>query len=91
MTDQSRGVVRYGTIVADPPWDYPEGFAIRGPRTKRGGPRTGEVRISALPYPSMSIQEIADLPIGELAAHDCRLFLWRSRRSRGSFHDERSL
>jgi len=63
---------RYRTIVADPPWHY-EGFAIRQ------GHR-GSVAVKPLPYPSMSIEEIEALPIADLAARDCRIFLWTTNR-----------
>jgi N6-adenosine-specific RNA methylase IME4 len=58
----------YSAIVADPPWDYAEGFA-----TAPGG-RTPFVE--PLPYSSMSVTEICDLPVANLAARDCWLFLW---------------
>lgn len=59
---------RYATIVADPPW-------------KQGGMSGGRYqtrakRPRALSYPTMSIKEIADLPIGSLAEDDCHLWLW---------------
>jgi N6-adenosine-specific RNA methylase IME4 len=70
---------RYRTIVADPPWEYSE-FAIRGPRLKSGGPRTGIRQRRPLPYPSLSIREIAALPVSALAESDCRVFLWTTNR-----------
>jgi N6-adenosine-specific RNA methylase IME4 len=75
--------LKYRTIVADPPWEYDEGFAIRGPRTQRGGPRTGELRQRPLPYPSMTVWEIAALPVCSLADRDCRTFLWTTNRYLG--------
>jgi len=60
--------MKYRTIVADPPWDY--GGA---PMRQNVAQKHHSVD---LPYPSMSIQEIADLPVGDLADEDCRLFLW---------------
>ena len=52
----------YGAILADPPWHW----RARSPK--------GDGR--APPYSRMSVAEIAALPIGELAAPDCALFLW---------------
>lgn len=67
---------RYRTIVADPPWEY-EGFATApGGERKRGlKPKTAD-----LPYGSMTVAEIAALPVASLAADDCRLFLWTTNR-----------
>lgn len=74
-------VTKYRTICADPPWDYPEGFAIRGPRIPNAGrERTGDWERHALPYPSMSVEELAALPVPSLAEQDCRMFLWTTNR-----------
>lgn len=66
----------YRTIVVDPPWSY-----------KRLGPRRAEDDESRVatpgrpwPYTQMSLKEIRALPIGELAAEDCRIFLWATHK-----------
>lgn len=64
--------MKYRTIVADPPWDYSEGFA--------NNPKPGTKGWKPLPYPSMSVWQIAALPIADLAEKDCRLFLWTTNR-----------
>ena len=64
--------MKYRTIVADPPWEYPEGFAL--------GPGHGVLEVRPLPYPSMTVEDICDLRVHELAADDCRLFLWTTNR-----------
>lgn len=64
--------MRYRTIVADPPWDYPEGFAL--------GPGHGILEQRPMPYAPMGFEEIADLPVYRLAETDCRLFLWTTNR-----------
>ena len=64
--------MRYRTIVADPPWDYPEGFAL--------GPGRGTLEIRPLPYPPMTLEDIAALPVRDLAAPKSRLFLWTTNR-----------
>lgn len=56
----ARGL-RYQTILADPPWRYDD-------RTPRGG--------AELHYPTMTLDEIAALPVRELAADDAHLHLW---------------
>ena len=68
---------RYRTIVADPPWEYPDGFAGR---SRTPGKWEGPVRRPPLPYPSMTLEQIAALPLADLADADCRLFLWTTNR-----------
>ena len=64
---------KYRTIVADPPWEY-ERFVGR----TVGGGEGWEAR--GLPYPSMTLAEIAALPISDLAETDARLFCWTTNR-----------
>lgn len=53
----------FRVIVADPPWKYDV--------------RADDVtHRSNLPYPEMSIEAICALPVRELAADDCVLWLW---------------
>lgn len=62
----------FATIVADPPWDHSDGtgasYSSRGRRD------------CSLPYPTMTVAEIASLPVGEMAAKDASLFLWTTNR-----------
>lgn len=53
--------VRFGTVYADPPWQY-ENRASRGAAEDH--------------YPTLSVDEIAALPVGPLAAEDSHLHLW---------------
>jgi len=53
----------FGAILADPPWH----FETWG----EGGNRNVTSK-----YPTMSVREIARLPVEELAAPNCTLFLW---------------
>jgi N6-adenosine-specific RNA methylase IME4 len=55
----------YSTIVADPPWLY-----------KQGGPTTGFAPLRPPPYSMMTVDEIAALPVGDLAAESAHLYLW---------------
>ncbi len=55
---------RHGAILADPPWHF-QAFGAGG--TDRSPENH---------YPTMKTDEIAALPVGELAAQDCALFLW---------------
>lgn len=53
----------YETIVADPPWAY---------RLRPNDP----THRATCPYPCMSTGDVAALPVGELAADGCALWLW---------------
>lgn len=52
---------KYQIIYADPPWQY-DRWNVEGSAEKH--------------YPSMSIDDICHLNVGELADKDCMLFLW---------------
>lgn len=68
--DETRG---YRTIVADPPWKYDEGFPQ--------GPARGAGRSTvSLPYRSMTVVEIAALPVADLAASEAWLFVWTTNK-----------
>jgi N6-adenosine-specific RNA methylase IME4 len=56
--------LRYGAIIADPPWAYEM-------RSDKGYGKSPEAH-----YETMSEAEIAALPVGYLASRDCMLFLW---------------
>jgi N6-adenosine-specific RNA methylase IME4 len=63
--------VKYATIVADPPWEveracgganyYEHGYAMGRPM---------------LDYPTLTLAEIAGLPVGEMAFADAHLYVW---------------
>lgn len=53
---------KYNVIYADPPWKYEFGFDIYGAADRH--------------YHTMTIQELCDLPIRELAEDNAVLFLW---------------
>lgn len=53
---------RYNIIYADPPWEYKE---------SGGGNRVVKAH-----YPTMSIESIKSLPIQQICADKCILFLW---------------
>jgi len=58
---------QFGTILADPPW--PQSLAGKRTRTKGGF-------AAALPYPTMSIDEISNMSVANLARDDCHCWLW---------------
>lgn len=53
-----------GAILADPPWRF-TGWGGKLPARSPGSH-----------YPTMALPEICALPVGELAAPDCVLFMW---------------
>lgn len=57
----------YHTILADPPWQQPMAGAYA---------RRRHSRPAALPYPTMTIPELCALPVNDLAADGCHLWLW---------------
>jgi N6-adenosine-specific RNA methylase IME4 len=66
--------VKYRTIVADPPWDY-------GKDAGRWLPTGGDCsRRRPIPYPPMGLDEIAALPVRDLAEDDACLWLWTTNQ-----------
>lgn len=61
----------YSTIVADPPWHYDE-------RTL--GYENGVLQTKPLPYSTMSVDEIAALPVVDLAGPSSHLYLWTTNQ-----------
>lgn len=64
---------KYRTIVADPPWRVHQ-----PPKWNYGHP--GGKPNRSVPYPTMSLAEIAALPIAELAAPNAHLYVWTINR-----------
>lgn len=56
--------MKYGVILADPPWAY-------AMRSDKGHEKSPEAHYATLP-----LSDIAALPVGQLAGPDCLLFLW---------------
>jgi N6-adenosine-specific RNA methylase IME4 len=77
-----RGVVKYRTIVADPPWDHTDGT---GAKLKVGFGRTQRVLdgpsiSTGLTYPAMTLDQIRTLPVSDVAEIDAHLYLWVTNR-----------
>jgi N6-adenosine-specific RNA methylase IME4 len=76
----------FRTIVADPPWEYPAGWPMgsaKGQAAKRAanvGQAFDRKRKTPLPYPAMTVAEIAALPVSECAADGCHLYLWTTNK-----------
>lgn len=56
--------LKYGGIIVDPPWSYKM-------RSKKGYAKSPEAH-----YATMSIDELRALPVSQLAAGDCLLWMW---------------
>lgn len=56
---------RFGTILADPPWQFQNRTGKVAPEHKRLNR-----------YGTMELQEICDLPVSEIAADRAHLYLW---------------
>lgn len=83
----------YRTIVADPPWHYDDSWP--GLSTSRKSIRKANIGTKpiygirkAIPYPTMTVDEIALLPVNDLAdASGCHVYLWTTNRYMRSAYD----
>lgn len=64
---------RYRTILADPPWPI---IWTAGVTRVNGRHERHRILKRALGYPTMSVEEIAALPVADLAEADAHLYLW---------------
>ncbi len=55
----------FSTILADPPWRFENRTGKMAPEHQR-----------LLRYPTMTLDEILELPVGRIAASRCHLYLW---------------
>ena len=65
-------MTQYLTILADPPWQ----LSLSGQRKRAKEGR----KPTALPYPTMSAEQIQALPVGDLAQDGCHLWLWTTNQ-----------
>lgn len=61
---------KYNTIVIDPPWD----ISMTGKVKRR------ENRAEKLPYKTMSLQEIKDIPLYKIANIGCHVYCWTTNK-----------
>ena len=67
---------RYRCIVADPPWAYKtrmSGTLIPG------ATNTPAMKAAPMPYPTMTVDEIAALPVPAISEDDAHLYLWTTQ------------
>lgn len=72
---------KYRTIVVDPPWSYKDKLA--GFRGVTGT----NIRGADSQYPTMSLDAIAALPMGDWADDDAHLYLWTTNSFMVEAHD----
>src|SRR5579859_2393763 len=61
----SKGLGRYGTILADPPWQFSNRTGKMAPEHKR-----------LARYSTMTLEDILELPVAQLALPKSHLYLW---------------
>jgi N6-adenosine-specific RNA methylase IME4 len=61
----AQGLGKFGTILADPPWRFSNRTGKMAPEHKR-----------LLRYPTMSLEEIMELPVSQLALPESHMYLW---------------
>jgi len=66
--------VKYATLVVDPPWEYQRTGVTFADAT------SGKFTGSTVPYSTMTLGQIADLPVRDLAARDSHLYLWTTQK-----------
>jgi N6-adenosine-specific RNA methylase IME4 len=79
-------VGEFSTIVADPPWKYGQWGTPSNTANCKNAERWANLATNrkakayAMPYPTMSVDEIAALPVAKLAAANCELYLWVTQK-----------
>ncbi len=61
----SYGLGKYQTILADPPWQFSNRTGKMAPEHRR-----------LMRYSTMSLHEIMELPVSQIAHQTCHLYLW---------------
>ncbi len=70
---------KYSVIYADPPWKIQAGRTLKG---YKKGYKKGETFVSdsnktrTTEYPSMTIEQIKNLPISKITTNDAHLYIW---------------
>lgn len=70
--------MKYGAILADPPWRFST-WSAKGRGRCPDGPMTRNEQRQNRPerhYKTMTLQDIRELPVGDFADRDSVLFLW---------------
>ena len=69
---------KYNVIYADPPWNVKTGRPMNGYKIIDGIQIWNSLNNKSrdLPFNSMTVSEIANLPVKQIIASDCHLYLW---------------
>lgn len=69
---------KYQTILADPPWNTKAGRPLKGYKMVNGKQIFNHTsnKSKDLSYPTMTVDEICDLPIKDITADNCHLYMW---------------
>lgn len=70
---------KFDIIYADPPWDY--GGKLQFDRSSKSVDKINLrknifISSAAFQYPTLALDELAKLPVEDIAQHDCLLFMW---------------
>jgi len=68
-------MMKYKTIVIDPPWKYGKWGKASKPNYEGHIPQE-----SGLPYEYMTIDEIKQLPVNNLADDNCEVYVWTTQK-----------
>jgi N6-adenosine-specific RNA methylase IME4 len=66
---------KYQTIVVDPPWQYGKWGKASIPRSKNHIPAD-----EPMPYEQMTVGQIKSIPVADIAAENCDLYLWTTQK-----------
>jgi len=69
---------KYHVIYADPPWETKAGRPLSGYKLQEGKQLFAPISNKSrnLSYPTLSIEEIKELPVRNIAADNAHLYLW---------------
>lgn len=70
----------YRTIVADPPWPLKIGSKRTARSTSKTSTWNAHHDVRPVPYETMSLDEIAALPVADWAAESAHLYVWTINR-----------
>ena len=66
----------YGAILADPPWSFKTWSAKGMGKNPDGMVDFGKANVAERHYKTMNLDDIKAMPVADLAAKDCVLFMW---------------
>ncbi len=70
----------YRTIVADPPWDHSDGTGVVMTLGMTKRPHPSGTYVTGPGYDTLTVPEIAALPVRDMAERDAHLYLWTTNR-----------